>query len=230
MKPAFDAEFGDSVVDCSPSISKASMDMQKRRIFLVWLLFCISGSALYSQASALKIEIRATKTEVKSGEGFSVSTIIRNTGSQDVVFGVLLCGYCYQWRADVPSVSVGADVCTNNALSRIRLKPGESYERPVVVFVSLNANTAESMPINISIGISKFGLPEHSTAPAYLERCGHRESHKINDLAPEPAYSRDSDRPSFPIQRSPKSTRFFGASAAARGVLSASTMGAAILK
>lgn len=141
------------------------MDMQKRRIFLVWLLFCISGSALYSQASALKIEIRATKTEVKSGEGFSVSTIIRNTGSQDVVFGVLLCGYCYQWRADVPSVSVGADVCTNNALSRIRLKPGESYERPVVVFVSLNANTAESMPITFRLGFQSSDYPNIPQLP-----------------------------------------------------------------
>ena len=87
--------------------------MSTRKTLFATLLFCFGGLAAYGQSSPLKVEIKLSQTVVKNGEDFSAPTTIRNTGSDERVFGVWDCGYA-QWDTDNPSVQrVGGDCLTS---------------------------------------------------------------------------------------------------------------------
>jgi hypothetical protein len=110
--------------------------MNKLKVLSSALLFCLTGLTAYCQGSPLKIEITTAKSAVKNDEEFSVNTVIRNTGRNDQVLAILDCCYSMLWVADNPSVYVDCgEACMNNSLYEMKLKPGDSYEKTVLVHV-----------------------------------------------------------------------------------------------
>ncbi len=140
--------------------------MPKYKALLGTLLFYLAGWAAYGQGPSWKVEIKLAQTLVKSGENFSVVTAVRNTGTSEESLIVWDCSYAWQWKADNPAVQVGGVACLQNVLVRIRLKPGEAYERPVPVYVELAAGSARRELIafrlryeNAATHVESFHLP-----------------------------------------------------------------------
>lgn len=136
--------------------------MGKHRVLFSALIFCFAALSASGQESPLKVEIKLAQTAVKNGEDFSAPTTIRNTGSDEQVFGVWDCGYA-QWDTDNPSVQrVGGD-CMKNLLRKVILKPGESAHWDVPVRVSLPAgsNAQESITFRLGFHAAAYGtVPE----------------------------------------------------------------------
>lgn len=95
------------------------------------------GWAAYGQGSSWKVEIKVRQTAVKSGKDISVFTAVRNTGTSEESLIVFDCSYAWQWKADNPAVRIGGVACLQNVLARIRLRPGEAYEKPLPVHFEL---------------------------------------------------------------------------------------------
>jgi hypothetical protein len=136
--------------------------MSTHRTLFSALLFCAGGLAAYGQSSPLLVEIKLVQTVVKSNEVFSVPTVIRNTGSDEQVFGVWNCGYA-QWDTDNPSVQRGGEDCLKNTYRKVILKPGQEGHWIVPVIVSLQAgsNAQESITFRLGFHAAAYGtVPE----------------------------------------------------------------------
>ncbi|MGB9407374.1 MAG: hypothetical protein WCA89_07545 [Terracidiphilus sp.] len=139
--------------------------MNKRKMLFGLLLFCIGGLAVYGQPSPLKVEIKPAQTVVKNNEVFSVDTTIRNTSSAEQSLQVLYCCYSTQWTADNPLVHVDcAESCMHNFPHKTKLKPGDAYEKTVLVRVALAAGKGQSETVTFRLG---FEDPTYGTVTTY---------------------------------------------------------------
>jgi hypothetical protein len=57
------------------------------------LLLCFAGLAAFGQDPTLKVELIAAQAKVNNYEPFSVSTAIRNTGTEEQLLKVWSCSY-----------------------------------------------------------------------------------------------------------------------------------------
>jgi hypothetical protein len=99
-------------------------------------LLCLSVWTAYGQESRFKAEIKLTQTEVSNHEIFSVSTSIRNTSIKDQVLDVWNCSYPEQWVSDNLNVHVEEAACLQNWHYKVKLAPGEAYERAVPIYLA----------------------------------------------------------------------------------------------
>ncbi|MDR3771940.1 MAG: hypothetical protein P4L26_01260 [Terracidiphilus sp.] len=136
--------------------------MFKQCVLVSALLIGLTGLASYGQSPRLKAEIKLSRTSVKNNEEFSVSTIIRNTSNKEQSLVVRACGYGFQWTSDNPFLKSAGEDCLNNALVKVRLKAGDSYEKRVQVLATLPAGGAPKESIAFRLG---FESERDQTAP-----------------------------------------------------------------
>jgi hypothetical protein len=137
--------------------------MRKYIVLLGVLLLGFSAMAIYCQDSPLKAEIKLVRTAVRNKENFSVSTIIRNASANEQAFAVLYCCYAMLWTADNPSVQTDcSEACARNSAVKITLKPGETYEKNVLVRVELPAGTSQTESVTFRLG---FHAPIYRSEP-----------------------------------------------------------------
>lgn len=117
------------------------------------LLVCFAGLTALGQDSPLKVEIKPAQTAARNNERFSVATVIRNTGKIDQALAILDCCYAVLWVADSPSVHVDcSDACLQNSIYKIMLKPGDTYEKTVLVRVDLINDHAPKRRVTFRLG------------------------------------------------------------------------------
>jgi hypothetical protein len=100
-------------------------------------LLCFGAGIADSQVHALTAEIKLAQSVVKNNEDFSVTTTIRNTGAAEETLVVWDCSYPSQWRPDSSIVKGEVIPCRQNVPGMVKLRPGETYTRPVLVHVEL---------------------------------------------------------------------------------------------
>jgi hypothetical protein len=111
--------------------------MRRNNVPLGFVLLCLFGCTTYGQDTPLKTEIKLPRTEVNNHETFSVATAVRNTSTTDQMLDVWSCSYPWQWASDNPTIQVGGIACQQNVHGKIKLRPGEAYERTVPLYVEL---------------------------------------------------------------------------------------------
>lgn len=139
--------------------------MKKYKVLFSALLFFLVGLTVYGQSSPIEVKITPARTTVKSNETFSVSTTLLNTSSEDQSPQVLYCCYSIQWTADNPLVHVDcAESCMHNFPHKARLKPGETYEKTVLVRVTLAAGKDPVERVTFRLG---FRDPTYETVTTF---------------------------------------------------------------
>ncbi|MFY9854635.1 MAG: hypothetical protein WAK26_12240 [Terracidiphilus sp.] len=140
--------------------------MHKHKVLFGALLICFSalGACGHSgsqrrdyardnlKVSPLKPEIKLVQAAVKNHEKFSVPTTLINSGSTVWVLEVPLCGFSYRWVSDNPSVQIYGEACLKNSVSKIYLKPGQTYEKAVLVRVEFAAGKAQPESVTFRLG------------------------------------------------------------------------------
>ena len=140
--------------------------MKKLRLIAIWVLFssiaaqCPShGQSLSNDAEnerfekSLRAEIRLMQTEVRNKETFTVSTAIYNTSETEQTVNIRTCEFPNQWRADNVAVQVNqVKDCDWNKFSRIRLKPGRSFQRLISVHIELPRDPSDRIEMSFRLG------------------------------------------------------------------------------
>jgi hypothetical protein len=127
--------------------------MRKVRLILSALLLCFAGLTAFPQDSPTQLEIKLAQTAVTNNEEFSVSTAIRNTGSEEQVLEIWACGYPNRWKADNLSVHVVNEGCLKNTPFKVQLKPGRAYERKMQIRVELAPGSSQHESVTFRLGI-----------------------------------------------------------------------------
>lgn len=142
--------------------------MFKHHVLHSAMLLSFMGLAAYCQDSPLKAEIKLAQTSVKNNEMFFLSAAIRNISGEEQTIVVWTCGYSRQWTADTPSVKFAREDCVANVQVRLKLKPGESYEKKVLVQVTLPAGSNPKEAITFRLGFENetAAMPTPSTVKA----------------------------------------------------------------
>jgi hypothetical protein len=104
------------------------------------------------QSSPLKVEVKTARTVVKNKEAFSVSTAVRNTGSDVWELHVMSCSYSERWAVDSSSVHLVGDACEKNVPMIFRLNPGEAYECAFRVWVELSDHKSQPESVTFRLG------------------------------------------------------------------------------
>lgn len=120
-------------------------------------LLCFAAGVSSSQVQALKAEIKLAQSVVKNNEYFSVTTTIRNTGSAEETLVVWDCSYPSQWRPDSPIIKGQVVACKQNVPGKLKLRPGETYTKPVLLYVELKSSEqVKSVTFRLGYGTSAF--------------------------------------------------------------------------
>jgi hypothetical protein len=102
------------------------------------LFFTVTAPAAYGQDLFLRVEIKTMQTTVNNARDFDITTKIENIGKEEQFLHLSQCSYSsLQWAADNPSVHVKQIFCKKNRLIDIRLKPDETYERALPVYIEI---------------------------------------------------------------------------------------------
>jgi hypothetical protein len=136
--------------------------MIKRCSLTAALLIFVAGPGSFGQAPPLKAEIRLPRNSVKNGALFAVFTAIRNTSREEQSLEASACGYGSQWTTDNPVVRSEGEPCLASGLARVKLKPGESYEKKILVSVTLPVGSGPKETVTFRLG---FESERDQTAP-----------------------------------------------------------------
>jgi hypothetical protein len=126
--------------------------MRRHNVRLSAVLLYLSASIAHGQGSPFKAEIKLTRTEVSNHETFSVATAIRNTSMTDQLLDVWTCSYSEQWVSDNLDVHVEAAACLQNVHYKVKLAPGEAYERAVPIYFAFCARKTFEGPVTFRLG------------------------------------------------------------------------------
>lgn len=133
-----------------------------RNLLVGLFLLCCTVAVASGQAQALKAEIKLSQPVVKDNEYFSATTTIRNTGSAEETFVVWDCSYPSQWRPDNPIIKAQAIPCRQNVPGKVKLRPGETYTKPVLLYAKLKSSEhVQSVTFRLGYGTwAYFGTIE----------------------------------------------------------------------
>lgn len=126
--------------------------MQRNRRIVGVTLFCCIGQFMTGQERSLKAEITPVQNVVKNDEIFSVATVIRNVGTKEESLTVWSCSYPAQWMTDNRDVHLVVVPCTRNGLELKRLKPGESFSRPLSLSIHLPSGQSNRARVSFRLG------------------------------------------------------------------------------
>jgi hypothetical protein len=131
--------------------------MRVREMLAGLFLLCFGAGAADGHTQALKAEIKLAQTVVKINDDLSVTTAIRNIGAVEETFVVWTCSYPSQWRADNPNVRGYVIPCQQNVPGNVKLRPGETFTRPVRVHVGLKTpERRQSVTFRLGYGTDAY--------------------------------------------------------------------------
>lgn len=139
--------------------------MQRYRSLFIGLLFCCAAQFLAGQERSLEAEITPAWTLVRNDEIFTVTTVVRNVGTKEQSLTVWTCFYPGQWMTDNRNVHLVVVPCTRNKLEVRRLKPGESFSKPLSLYIDLPSGHVSGTKVNFRLGYrgrSYSGKPSFS--------------------------------------------------------------------
>lgn len=115
---------------------------------------------------SFKAEVRLPQTEISNGEDIFVDTAIRNTGTEDQLLDISPCIYQMQWVTDSPLVRVDPFACTLSSTITFKLKPGEAYEKEVLVHFVIPRQDTDKVTFRLGYGTqSSKGRPWSAGKP-----------------------------------------------------------------
>lgn len=140
--------------------------MNNRQILFVAFLFFFSGLAAHSQDSPIAVEVKPAQATVKEGEDFSVSTVLRNTGTETQIMWHEACGYGDLWISDNGLIRIAPSSCSKPGFSRVTLKAGEDFRADIQIFARLPESSGEGEWVTFRLGFkSEFGSEDDPTHP-----------------------------------------------------------------
>jgi len=125
--------------------------MNKATLWLVIFTALFVGK-VSGENTGLQIEIRPQRNEVKNTEVVLVDTKISNRGKEDVPIHVWICSYDQNWSSDNVFAVIEGISCGKNFIKTVNLKPGESYESPLSVMVSVLAEELLMEEVTFRLG------------------------------------------------------------------------------
>lgn len=160
------AKCGPRQVYNSLDLTELRQNMVKHKVLFGALLICFSGLGACGHTGSqhwdyardnlkvlpLKAEIKLVQTAVKNHQTLPVSTTLINSGSKVWMLEVWACGNSYRWVSDNPSVFVIGESCLKNSVSKIYLKPGQTFEKAVPVRVEFAAGKAQPESLTFRLG------------------------------------------------------------------------------
>jgi len=126
--------------------------MRNRKMLFATFLLCLSALTAYGQSSPITVEIKPAQTAVKEGQDFSVSTVLRSTGTEVQVMRRDTCGYGDLWTSDNASIRIIPSDCKKPGFRGTTLKPGEVYQRDIEVRAKLAPGAGEGEWITFRLG------------------------------------------------------------------------------
>lgn len=124
----------------------------RRGALLVLMLFLFIGMAAYGEDCPMRVGIRVTQSTVNNNGEFLVSTTIRNVSRDEQSLEVWSCSYPQQWTANNPAVHITSVACKKNDVIRVRLKPGEAYERTLSIHIGVAAEHRAQNSVAFRLG------------------------------------------------------------------------------
>ena len=110
------------------------------------------ASATSKARACCDVEVGITEIVVRSGEYWDIDTRIRNGSDQSYELRVWSCSYDRQWKTSNDSVSLNRRSCRKNVIHQIRLRPGDSYVRPLSIRITPQAEHIEERAIIFRLG------------------------------------------------------------------------------
>jgi hypothetical protein len=120
---------------------------------IVMLLFV--GIAAYGEDLPVTVEIRVAQSTVKKNQEFLVSTTVRNVGKDEESLQIWSCSYPEQWTTDNLAVHIIGAACRKNDVIQVKLKPGESYERALSIYIDVAVEHRASKPVTFRLGLER---------------------------------------------------------------------------
>ena len=129
-------------------------NMNRRAMGIALAIVALAGIApvAHGEATTLKVEISTEHATIKNTEQLSVDTKIRNTGNEAQDIQVWSCSYPDNWTSDNLAVSIEQVPCKKNDLIRVRLNPGETYERDLSVQIAVAAEEIQDETVTFRLG------------------------------------------------------------------------------
>ena len=130
--------------------------MRPFRFLVAPLLLCYASRPVTAQQQSLQAKISWTGNSVRSGENFSLTTLLRNAGPSERSLTIYTCPVQVQWLPDNPVVHVVEVLaCQQPALYVIRIKAGEEYEGTLTLFIRPPSERGSPKSVTFRIGFSK---------------------------------------------------------------------------
>ena len=118
-----------------------------------------------SLASSLKVQISAAQTMVKNTERLVIHTRISNSSNETQTLQVWSCSYDQSWTSGYQGVSLDPVPCRANAPATIYLKPNETYERDLSVYVWFRRKELPQESITFPLGFKPWIDPPIKSLP-----------------------------------------------------------------
>jgi len=122
-------------------------------IALCMMVICgFTSMVAYGQGETIQVAIESTHDTVKNDESFLVSANVKNVSRDEQSLEVWSCSLPKQWLSDNPTVHVPDVPCKKNSATWIRLKPGESYNNQLQIYIALHSDHRTPEPIDFRLG------------------------------------------------------------------------------
>ncbi len=137
--------------------------MKKTSFFSVILLFCSFLPLAYAENS-LQITAHAEQGSIKAGMMFLVKVQVSSATSQPADFWSYRCSYEKHWVTDHPIVFIQSWTCAGDDRERIVLKPGELYEKKIIVYIPKKDKTE---PVGFRLGFKRMAEDGQESEPVW---------------------------------------------------------------
>lgn len=135
--------------------------------FLTLLFFCLcfSSSIVRAEDPLLKIQVLPDQNSVKSGMMFLVHVQVANSSSDTSVdFWSNTCSCEKHWVTDNPGVFIQPWTCNENAFEQIMLKPGDIYEKNIILYIPKKDKTG---PVTFQLGFKHMSEDGNVAEPLW---------------------------------------------------------------
>ncbi len=101
------------------------------------------------------VTIWPAKTQVKPGEEFEMKLRVVNSSEKTQSFQVASCSWDFYWKWSNPHFTYKMWACYRNAVLPVQLKPGEAYEKVLVMQFEAGKSKTESLRMGFTPGGEK---------------------------------------------------------------------------
>jgi len=140
--------------------------MTKRCCFIAALLLCFAARVAVGQEQSLVVQICVAQNAVRANERFSVTTMIRNTGTRERTLLVWERSFPAEWLVDNPDVCYVDQLnCQQDTKTTIKLQPGKVYIGSLSVYIQLSPNSINQKKVNFRLGFGNRVFSRNQMQP-----------------------------------------------------------------